>query len=60
MEQLVWGGEKLRFAGTTVEKVGGGGERFGPPLGWHGRMEENGADAIVESAKDALCLSVLL
>ena len=49
--------------GTTWTKVyeeSGSSESVRPEAGWHVGMEKEGADAVVESAKDAFGPTVLL
>lgn len=46
--------------GTTVEKMSGGGEGFGPIWWRHVGMKEEGADRIVESTKNAFRFAILL
>ena len=45
---------------ADVNEEGGGGESVRPKATRHVCMEEEGADAIVEGAKDAFSLAVLL
>lgn len=42
-----------------IKKIGGGGQGFGPERGRCVRMEEHGADSVVQRAKRALGLAVL-
>ena len=46
--------------GRKVNEEGGGSESVRPEAGWHIGVEEEGADAIVKSAKNAFCPTVLL
>lgn len=59
-KKLVGGGQEIGFARPPVEEIGRCGESFGPPTGRHGSVNKNSTDAIVESTKNVLSLSILL
>jgi hypothetical protein len=59
-EQLMGRVRRGGAARPAIEEEGGGAESFGPELGWHRGMEQQRAHAIIQSAKDALGLAILL
>ena len=45
---------------SNVNEKSGGGEGIGPETWWHVGMEQEGADTIIEGAKNAFSAAVLL
>ena len=48
------------MARANVDEEGGGGECIGPKRGWDIGMEQEGADTVVEGAKNTFGAAVLL
>ena len=59
-EELVRGVVPAGMTGANVNEAAGGGERIRPELRRHVGVEEQRADTVIKSAKDALDATILL
>ena len=60
MKELVGDGMVYRSRWVLVEQICGNGQGFSPVWWWHGGVEQQSADGVVDSAKYAFGFAILL
>ena len=58
-EGVEWCGVGVCFGGTNIEEIGGSAKCFDPEFRWHGGVNEESADNIIERAERAFCFAIL-
>lgn len=59
-EQLVGGAGCTGVAGAVIDQIGSCVQGFSPKPRRHGRMEQKSTHTVIQGAKNALCLAILL